>query len=136
LCLLATITFEVVTFRAYAPFPALLQFVNLILEVMFCEGLQHRLRFRLDHLSGVKMAFQLNFQPGKQKKVAGVQVRRVGWLRDDSHVVLVKNSMVRRKCKLVRCRDATVISFVAKFRGEIFAHFHAVTVKRHSSMQN
>jgi hypothetical protein len=27
----------------------------------------------------------------------------------------------------LRCRDATVSSFVAKVRGEIFAHFHAVT---------
>jgi hypothetical protein len=27
-------------------------------------------------------------------------------------------------------------SFVAKLRGEVFANFHAVTVKRHSSMRN
>jgi hypothetical protein len=26
--------------------------------------------------------------------------------------------------------------FVAKVRGEVFAHFHAVAVKRHSSMWN
>jgi hypothetical protein len=37
---------------------------------------------------------------------------------------------------MVNCRDATASSFVAKVRGEVFAHFHAVAVKHHSSMQN
>jgi hypothetical protein len=36
----------------------------------------------------------------------------------------------------VRCRDATASSFVAKVRGEVFAHFHAVVVKRHCSVRN
>jgi hypothetical protein len=35
---------------------------------------------------------------------------------------------------MVCCRDATAISFVTKVWGEVFAHFHAVAVKRHSSM--
>jgi hypothetical protein len=26
--------------------------------------------------------------------------------------------------------------FVAKIRGQVFSHFHAVTIKRHSSMRN
>jgi hypothetical protein len=34
----------------------------------------------------------------------------------------------------MRCRDATASSFVAKVQDEVFAHFHAVTVKRHSSI--
>jgi hypothetical protein len=29
---------------------------------------------------------------------------------------------------MLRCRDATASSFVAKVRGEVFAHFHAVAV--------
>jgi hypothetical protein len=29
---------------------------------------------------------------------------------------------------MVRCRDATASSFVAKVRGEMFAHFHTVAV--------
>jgi hypothetical protein len=37
---------------------------------------------------------------------------------------------------MVRCRDAKANSFVAKFRGKVLAHFHAVAVKRHSSMLN
>jgi hypothetical protein len=45
----------VITIRAYAPFPALLPFFKCILEVVFCEGVQHRLRFCLDHLSCVEM---------------------------------------------------------------------------------
>jgi hypothetical protein len=37
---------------------------------------------------------------------------------------------------MVLCSDVTASSFVAKVRGEVFAHFHAVAVKRHSSMWN
>jgi hypothetical protein len=39
LALLATITFEVGPFCAYAPFPALLSFLNASWK-LFCEGLQ------------------------------------------------------------------------------------------------
>jgi threonine/homoserine efflux transporter RhtA len=35
--LLATITLEVITFRAYAPFTALLPFFKCIVKVVFCE---------------------------------------------------------------------------------------------------
>jgi hypothetical protein len=81
LVLLATITLQVVTFLAYAPFPALRPFLKFVLEVVFCEGVQHPLRFRLDHLCCVKMpAFQFSFQSGKQRKVECV--------RDNLHVVL------------------------------------------------
>jgi hypothetical protein len=39
---------------------------------------------------------------------------------------------------MVRCRDATVSSFVAKVRGEVFTHFPAVPIERErqSSMRN
>jgi hypothetical protein len=52
-------------------------FFKTTLEVVFCEGVQHRLRFCLDHLSCVKMAaFQVLLQSRKQKsRVCG----------DDSH---------------------------------------------------
>jgi hypothetical protein len=96
---------------------------------VFCEGVQHRLRFCLDHVSCVKMAaFQFYFQSGKQ--------RREEWARDDSHVVSAKIPWWKRKCETVCCHDATASNFVGKVRCEVFAHFHAVTVKCHSSMQN
>jgi hypothetical protein len=41
---------------------------------------------------------------------------------------LVKN-LVKRKCETMRCRDAAASTFVAKVRGELFAHFHAVALK-------
>jgi hypothetical protein len=64
--LLATITFKVISFCAYAPFPALLPFLKCILEVVFCESVQHRLRFCLNHLNCVKMAaFPFYLQSGK-----------------------------------------------------------------------
>jgi hypothetical protein len=86
--LLATISLEEVPFRVFAPFPSLLPFFKCIVKVVFCEGSQHRLRFCLDHFICVKMAtFQFYLQSGKQRKVAGGQVRRVEWVWDDSHVV-------------------------------------------------
>jgi hypothetical protein len=39
--LLATITLEANPYRKYAPFPAILNFVKCIQEVVFCEGVQH-----------------------------------------------------------------------------------------------
>jgi hypothetical protein len=79
--LLATITLEVVPFRAYAPFPPILPFLNCILEVVFCDDVQHRIRFCPQHLNCVNMAaFQFYLQSGKQKKVGGVG--------DDNHVAL------------------------------------------------
>jgi hypothetical protein len=41
----------------------------------------------------------------------------------------------KRKYEMM-CHDATASSFVDKVRDEVFAHFHAVTIKRHSNMQN
>jgi hypothetical protein len=77
--LLAIITLEDL-FRAYAPFQHFCHFLKCILEVMFCEGILHRLRFGLDHLICVKMAsFQFHIQSGKQRKVR--------WVGNDSHVV-------------------------------------------------
>jgi hypothetical protein len=78
--LLATIFLEAVTLRAYAPFPALLNFFKCILDVVFCEGIQYRLRLRFDHFNSVKMAvFQFYLPSWKQRKV--------GWVGDESHVV-------------------------------------------------
>jgi hypothetical protein len=47
---------------------------------MFCEAVQHRLRFCLGHFNCVKMATTTN----KSRKG---QVRQVGWVGDESHVV-------------------------------------------------
>jgi hypothetical protein len=85
LSLLATIAFEVVPYRVYAPFPALLPLLKCILEVVFCDGVQDRLRFCLDNIICVKMAaFQFYFQSEKQRKLE--------WVGDDIRVVLVKIS--------------------------------------------
>jgi hypothetical protein len=50
----------------------------------------------------------------------------------------INNFLVERKRKYVRvCScDARAISFGTKVRGEVLAHFHAITVKHHSSMWN
>jgi hypothetical protein len=78
--LVGTITLEVIPFRGNALFTMLLLFFKCILEVVFCEGVQHCLRFCLHQLNYVKMvASQFYLQLGKQRKV--------GWMGDDSHVV-------------------------------------------------
>jgi hypothetical protein len=40
------------------------------------------------------------------------------------------------KCETVCCHDATASSFVPQVQSKVFAYFHAVAVKLHSSMQN
>jgi hypothetical protein len=74
--------------------------------------------------------FHFYLQLGKQRKV--------GWVGDGSHVVFSsKNSLMSKsKYETVHCRDATASSFIAEVRGEVFARFHAVALKRHSSMRN
>jgi hypothetical protein len=95
-------------------------FLKYILEIVFCEGVQHRLRFFLHHLSCVKMVvFRVCHQSGKKRKV--------GWLGGDSRVTFSQNSLVEEG--KVRCRDATR-------RGEVLANFHAIAVKRQNSMWN
>jgi hypothetical protein len=64
--LLPTITLEVASSRAYAPFPELLPFSKFILEILLCEGVQHSLRFCLNRLNWVKrVAFQFYLQSGE-----------------------------------------------------------------------
>jgi hypothetical protein len=54
---------------------------------------------------------------------------------DDSHVVFGQKFPGEKGSEMVHCHDATASSFDAKVWGEVFIHFHAVTMKHHSSMQ-
>jgi hypothetical protein len=58
--------------------------------------------------------------------VARDQVRRIYW---GGHVVFIKIPCGRRNCERIRYRNAAVISFVVKFRSEIFTDFHSVVLK-------
>jgi hypothetical protein len=42
----------------------------------------------------------------------------------------------RRKCETGRCHGEAARSVFAKFRGDVFARFHAVVVKRRSGTRN
>jgi hypothetical protein len=75
--LLATINFEVVPFRAYTPFPALLPFFKCILEVMFCSTPPAVLPRSPE--------FWQNGGLSVLSSVATGQVRQVGWTGDNSH---------------------------------------------------
>jgi hypothetical protein len=90
--LLATITLEVALFCAYAPFPALLPSFKCILEVTFCEVVQHRLQVCLDHLNYAKIAtFQFYFQSGKQRKVE--------WVVMTVMLFFIKNSPMEKEVR-------------------------------------
>jgi hypothetical protein len=81
---MSTIILEVVPIHAYAPFQALLPFFNAP-GIVFYEGVQHHLRFYLDHLSCVKLT-------GGEMEMSRGQVRQVEWVGDDSHVVFGKKN--------------------------------------------
>jgi hypothetical protein len=72
--LLAIITLKVISLHVYAPFTALLPFHKCILEVMFCDGVQH-------HGTAQRQPFGFIFNQRSRKKEA--------WVRDYSHVVFV-----------------------------------------------
>jgi hypothetical protein len=60
---------------------------------------------------------------------------------DDSNVIFgKKKSLVKWKFVTVRCRDETASSsfffFPATVQDEVFAHFHALNVKRHRIVWN
>jgi hypothetical protein len=55
----------------------------------------------------------------------------------DSHVAFgQKFNGEKGSVRRVHCHDATASSSIAKPQGEVFAHFHALILKCHSSMQN
>jgi hypothetical protein len=76
---LATITFELMPFRTYSPLPALLPLFKCILEGLFFESTQHRLRFCLDYLFCVKMADFLFYLQSETEK-SGVDGLRQSYL--------------------------------------------------------
>jgi hypothetical protein len=88
---------------------------------VLCEGVLHRLRFRLDHLSCVKLAASQFYVPSKKQ-------RNVGCVEKGSHVVFGETFPGERgnviQCAVLMLQPA---SFDAKVRGEVFEHFHAVT---------
>jgi hypothetical protein len=67
------------------------------------------------------------YQNGGLLVLSSTVETKVCWVGDGSHVVFGQK-FPGGKCETVRCRDATASYFVAKFRGEVFAHFYAVAL--------
>jgi hypothetical protein len=91
------------------------------------------LQIFLSHLNCVKIAY---FQFKKEKNHSGPSTEsRVsgGW---QSWSLLSKISWYKGNCEIACWHDATASSFVNKVQGEVFAGFHAIIVKCHSTMQN
>jgi hypothetical protein len=71
--------------------------------------------------------FNFIFNQGNREKSQGGKSSEQGGWGMTVMMFLVKNSPVEIEVR--RC-------IVAKVLGEVLTHFHAVTVKRHSSMNN
>jgi hypothetical protein len=113
---LATITLEVVPFHTYAPFPALLPFLNASWK------------------SCSVRVFSITCDSALVTSV--VLKKQKGWAGNESQFVFGKKiPWWKKKWETVCCRDVTASSFVAKIMIEVFAHFQAVAVKSHSSMR-
>jgi hypothetical protein len=93
--------------------------VKCILEVIFFEGVPHRLCFCRDHFICIKMVSSV-----RETKLLGDQVRHVGWVGCDSHVVSgKKTSLLKRKCE--KCAVMMQqLGFVAKIWSKVFTHYH------------
>jgi hypothetical protein len=120
---MATITLKVVPFHAYAPFPALCHFLNASWKLcsvgVFSTTCNSASIAQLCHSGNLSVLSSIG--ETEKSRVSG----------DDCHVVFGKKfSGEKRKCQMVCRRDATV-SFVAKVLSEVFANFHAVTIKLH-----
>jgi hypothetical protein len=59
-----------------------------------------------------------------------------GWETTAMLFLVKKFPGEKKKYETVRCRVATASSFVARLRGEVFAHFDELSIKRHSSKWN
>jgi hypothetical protein len=81
----------------------------------------------LSVLSSIGEAEKSRRGPSQASRVGGGQQSCCSWS---------KIPWWKRKCEMVCCHDATASSFVAKIQGKVFAHFHTVTVRHHSSMRN
>jgi hypothetical protein len=126
--LVATITLKVV-FRTCSPFPALVIFW------MHPES-QYSVRvFNTACDSTSNASIELKWKTFSFIFNLEDRGKSDGWRRQ-SCCFWSKIPWWKRKCEGVSCRDATARSFVAKFRVEIFAHFHAVVMKGHSNMRN
>jgi hypothetical protein len=131
--LLVAVTLEAVFFRAYTPFPESLKFVNASRKS--CSVREFSTACGSASIALI-VSNGCSFSRGN-KKSAGVQVKRVGWVGDNSQVVCGQTFPGEiKKCDPVRCRDATANIFVGRLRGEVFTNFDAVAVKRHSSTRN
>jgi hypothetical protein len=83
---LATITLEVAPFLAYAPFPALLLFLNATWKSCSVRVFSTA----CDSVSITSIVWPLSFIFNRGN-------RKVGWVGDDSHVASGKNSLVKNE---------------------------------------
>lgn len=72
----------------------------------------------------------------KEIRLAGGQVRQVGWVGDYSYLVFSQKFSPEKG----NVRPPVVMKqqpvFIAEVQGEVLAKFHTVPIKRHSNMLN
>lgn len=74
-------------------------------------------------------------QSWKQRSDRG-QVRRVGWMGDGSHIVLVKKVSLKKEVWDCIVMMWLPVLTLLKFGGEVLTLFHTVTIKHHNRMWN
>lgn len=74
-------------------------------------------------------------QSGKQRKVTRDEVRQVGRVGDDRHIGFGKNSLLKRRWKMMHWHDSTT-SFCCQSSRRSPHTFHAIIVKHHSSVHD
>jgi hypothetical protein len=99
---------------------------------VFCEGVEHRLRFRLDELNCVKMAaFLCYIQSGKHRRVGRGQVVGGGWVGDESHVLFGKKKFLVWKVRSCFVVMQKPVILLPKFKGSLRTFLR----KRHKTSQ-
>jgi hypothetical protein len=93
--LLATINLKEVPFHAYASFSAFLSFLKCILEVVFCDGVQHSAS--ITSTVSKWRVFSFIFNGENRKKLQGAKFRRVGWVGTTVMLLSLRNSLVKKE---------------------------------------
>jgi hypothetical protein len=119
---MAIITLEVVPFCTYGPFPALLPLINAswrLCSVRVFDTVCNSVWITSSVSKWRPFSFILNWG-----------YRKVGWVGGDSHVVSGKKFPGEKgSVRLCVVMMQQAVLFVTKVWGEVFAHFHAITIK-------
>jgi hypothetical protein len=95
--LLATFTLKVVPYCTYAPFPALLPFFKCILQVVFCESVQHGHSASITSIVSKQQPYTVIFYRRNREKSPGTKSGKWDEWGTTVMLFLVNNSLVKEE---------------------------------------